>query len=997
MNARPEVDPDLTASLPTTVFEPPSAISDSQRRRALSSSQVGTWHRDLAVGIARVDASWCASVDIDPCEGADHLARWARRIHPDDVARFAQASEQLTASDTERRDFEAEYRILTRASQWLWILQRGRVTRTDSTGQPVEAAGICIDIDARKRAEVEAHENESRLATALWGAQAAFWQWHIPSDSAVRSPLWFAMTGYTAETWEDRPQPWTSRVHPDDLPRVSELIDAHLEGRTQSLELSYRIACADGAWKWILDRGRVVEWDFDGHPTAALGVSMDIDAQKQAELQLRSSEARLETAIWGAGVGLYELDCKRGVTRWLNDWCTRFDIDPCAGDGHVDRWDSNIHPEDLTVARARFSGHLAGTEEYYDAEYRIRTRSGAWRWLFERGRVVEHDEQGEPLRLVGTCMDIHERKTAELQVEESKRRLQMALEGARGCLWEFDVERQQYNDAYYELLGVDPREGRLQENFWTQRAHPDDVDRVLDAERELLAGRLHRLSLEYRIRHADGSWRWMVDRFRGADRDDQGVARLMIGFTVDITDEVEVREALRASENVLRLVAENSSDWLMLFDCDLVCTFSNRGLRGRSAADLVGHVMGDLLPEKYRTSAVAAAREVIETGRPRKFEQRVEAPNRAARFLDVHYRRARHGPVVTGLVLTAADVTDRVQQQQALSTQAQIMQTMSEAVLLIDVDYVVRLANPAFDAMACAAVGSLVGTRIDALLAQNVTDHIEFGPRIREEWAREEGQTVVTREFDWRRPDGVVRRMIGNFMPLLIGGEELILAVYFDISRQRGLERELLDVANREQQRIGSDLHDGLGQELTGIAMMLRGMTSAARAGRPPTHDALEELTQLVQSTIQTTRGLVRGIAPARVQEGGLAGALNALAEQLTAQSGVAVTFRNEWPVTRAIADQPATHLYRLAQEAVTNALRHGEPTAVTMTLRAAQKSLILEVVDDGRGFPERSNPETGFGLRTMRSRAKVLGGELVLVSSTSTGVSIRCVVPVDF
>jgi PAS domain S-box-containing protein len=529
-----------------------AGLSDSQQRRALASAQVGSWSRDFATGTARVDPLWCHALGLDPCEGDDHLQRWMRRVHPDDAARLQRAGDELACAGREAADFDVEYRLLTDDSRWLWVLQRGRVCRRAADGTPLLAAGICLDIDARKRAEVEIHESESQLATALWGAQAAFWRYHVPSDSAVRSPLWYAMTGYSREQWDSVPKPWTSRLHPDDRASIDTLIAEHLGGQTQSIEVRYRMRCADGSWKWIMDRGRVVEWDFDGRPIHAIGVSLDIDAQKRAELELRSSEARLETAIWGAGVGLYELDCATGATRWLNDWCERFDIEPCGGVDHVDRWDANIHPDDLPAARARFTGHLEGREEYYDAEYRLRTRSGAWRWLFERGRVSDRDAEGRPLRLVGTCMDIDARKRVEVGAEDTHRRLELALESAQGVLWEWDVAREQYNDAYYELHGVPAAEGRKDPEFWSHRVHADDRERVLEAERELIAGRIDSFNARYRVRHADGSWRWMVDRFRAAARDEHGRATRLIGVATDITDDVEMRAALRAAEAAAR-------------------------------------------------------------------------------------------------------------------------------------------------------------------------------------------------------------------------------------------------------------------------------------------------------------------------------------------------------------------------------------------------------------------------------------------------------------
>src|SRR5581483_4617864 len=287
-------------------------------------TQVGTWHWDFAARICAVDPLWCESLGLDPCRGANHLEEWARRIHPDDVAEFQRKRDAVRLGRLER--FEIEYRVLVEERRWLWLLQRGRVVVRGSDGHVLRVAGICIEIDERKRAEVALQENEARLATALWGARAAFWQLQVATDVAVMSPLWFAMTGYTREQWESIPNPWLSRIHPDDRSGVQLQIRKHLSGQSTSIEAEYRIRTASGEWKWMLTRGRAVAWDFEGKATSAIGVSLDIDAQKRAERELRSSEARLETAVWGAGMGLWELDFRTDNTRWYSDWCDRLEL-----------------------------------------------------------------------------------------------------------------------------------------------------------------------------------------------------------------------------------------------------------------------------------------------------------------------------------------------------------------------------------------------------------------------------------------------------------------------------------------------------------------------------------------------------------------------------------------------------------------------------------------------------------------------------------------------
>jgi PAS domain S-box-containing protein len=1097
--------------------EPTDPTADSQRRRTLAAAQIGAWSRNLGTGAGHVDPAWCQSLGLDPCQGDDHFERWARRIHPDDAGRFLRSSADLLSAPAAKAEFELEYRILTLDSRWLWIMQRGRITRRSSDGRPLEAAGICIEIDARKRAEVEAQENESRLATALWGAQASFWQIHRPSDTAIRSPLWYAMTGYSREAWEDRPKPWFSRIHPEDQAAVQRLIDEHLDGRSQSLELKYRIRCANGAWKWIMDRGRVVEWDFDGQPISAIGVSMDIDEQKRAEIALRSSEMRLETAIWGAGVGLYELDCVSGATRWLNDWCERFDLEPCDGPDHVDRWDSNIHPEDLPAARARFSAHLEGREEYYDAEYRIRTRSGTWRWLFERGRVVERAAGGAALRLVGTCMDIDERKRAEVAAEASQQRLQFALEGARGCLWEWDVERQIFNDAYYLLHGVDPAEGRKDPEFWRRRAHPDDVARISDADAAVIEGRLEFCNCDYRIRHGDGQWRWMVDRFRAEARDVNGRATRLVGFAIDVTAEVSAREALRQSQSLLTAVTVNTPAWLLLLDREYRIRFINRKFRGRSVEELIGEpflqfvdadaerrlrelydavladgearaadidfihaddvmrtydhrvapvlqdgvvtglsiagtditekreaerrlrrsdamlatlassvrelltlfdrnlrcvfvnrpvatlplesyigcTLAELAPAGYVQQAVDAAWDVLANGTVHVIEQSIPTASGQQRHIETRLQPAREGGEITGVVVIGMDVTERVKQRESLRTQGQLMSMMREAVLLVRDDYIVVQTNPAFDALLCAAPGTLNGQMIRPLFEAAVGDVEAFHRSILAE--RREFVEHVTREFDWRRPDGVKLRLIGTFTPVQIDGVMNTLAVYVDVTQERALERQILESASREQRRLSSDLHDGLGQELTGVALMLRSVAAGLVDGKPTSRERLDEIVGLVNHAIESTRMLARGLAPVSSDQGGLAGALQTLADSLAATQEVEIAFRNAVAAPLRMNDEDATHLFRIAQEAVTNALRHADATRIDISLDRENDALVMAVSDNGQGFPEdHSEKREGLGIRTMQFRASAVRALLEVRQTRGYGVTVRCRVPVE-
>ncbi len=461
-------------------------------------------------------------------------------------------------------------------------------------------------------------------------------------------------------------------------------------------------------------------------------------------------DARLTAAAGAAGIGLWEIDLVADRASWLGDWCERLSLDPCEGARHVERWTARVHPDDVGELARRLDAHLAGAlEAFYEVEYRIRDSAGHWRWLLERGRVTERAPDGAAQRVAGIRMDIEARKEAEQALLGSRKRLEVALESARGGLWDLDVEagEPRHADFFHRLLGIEGTQ-REAPQLWSSRIHPDDGPRVREAMQRTIDGATQLYEAEYRLRHSDGAWRWVLDRGRALERDDSGRARRLVGFIIEIPD-------------------------------------------------------------------------------------------------------------------------------------------------------------------------------------------------------------------------------------------------------PHGLEREIIAISSREQQRIGNDLHDGLGQDLTGIALMLRGIGAQLRREGSAVCGDIEDVIGLVNVAIGNTRALARGLSPVSAERDGLAAALQALAARATERYGIPVTFEARLARSPPLDETAATHLYRIAQEALTNALRHSLATAVTILLAASAGEVQLQVTDNGCGFSsaalERSD---GLGLKIMRQRAQMLGGSLACTNGQAGGATVRCTYP---
>jgi PAS domain S-box-containing protein len=225
------------------------------------------------------------------------------------------------------------------------------------------------------------------------------------------------------------------------------------------------------------------------------------------------------------------------------------------------------------------------------------------------------------------------------------------------------------------------------------------------------------------------------------------------------------------------------------------------------------------------------------------------------------------------------------------------------------------------------------------------------------------------------------------------GGQAAELVFALDVTERRAFGQALIEAIAGEQRRIGQEIHDGLGQELTGLALSARALANRAERERDAIAGDLDQLAALATSCIQDSRRIVQGLSPLTDADGNLEAALGALAER-SSLSGTAVHFRSrqEAPLTSELKIR--NHLYRIAQEAVQNALKHSGASAIEIELWTRADRVRLAILDNGQGVPTDRTPGVGIGMRTMRFRASAIGGKLSMGQRDGGGNSVVCEVP---
>ncbi len=215
----------------------------------------------------------------------------------------------------------------------------------------------------------------------------------------------------------------------------------------------------------------------------------------------------------------------------------------------------------------------------------------------------------------------------------------------------------------------------------------------------------------------------------------------------------------------------------------------------------------------------------------------------------------------------------------------------------------------------------------------------------------------------------------------------------FDVTELRRLEREVIEVASRERQRLSSDLHEGLGQELTGVSLLARSLERAVARGQADAGDLVAEIIGHINRAIEVTREIARGLSPVRIERGSLSVALVRLAGEAQRRLRVAVGVRS-LPEDIEVSGVAADHLYRIADEAVTNAARHSGCRRVDIRLERDAGVLRLSVSDDGCGLSADAAGGAGLGLKMMAYRARLLGASFSIDPADGGGTRVTVSVP---
>ena len=296
---------------------------------------------------------------------------------------------------------ETEYRIRDRAGILRFIHCTGTYEETQSGLKRL--VGVCRDVTEQRLAE-------QRLNQAMRISHIGLWDWNVHSNLIEASETYYTMLGYEPSGEPIDHGNRTRILHPDDAKRALATLDDHLAGKTPIYKSEHRLRCNDGSWRWVQDVGEVIERDSTQRPLRMIGVHIDIQ-------ELKEMTARLEMTISSANAGLWDWNITNNTIATNDLWHKMLGETVCPNTISEEHFFSLLHPGDIRTTVSAIEAALGREAKQYNVEFRFRCADGSYKWIHSTGQVIERDENGKAVRMIGQHSDVDAHRKALSSVE----------------------------------------------------------------------------------------------------------------------------------------------------------------------------------------------------------------------------------------------------------------------------------------------------------------------------------------------------------------------------------------------------------------------------------------------------------------------------------------------------------------------------------------------------------------------------------------------------
>ena len=595
--------------------------------------------------------------------------------------------------------------------------------------------------------------------------------------------------------------------------------------------------------------------------------------------------------------------------------------------------------------------------------------------------------------LAASLRDVTDRCKAEHDLRESHILFHHVLEGTGDAIFMYDTEGRflLHNSVGAELLpaGQGQVAGKKIEEVF-----PLELAQFVCGQNALVLSTGRTISYELVMETSQGSRTMLVQK--GVYRNHRNEAVGVIGIARDITERKRAEEKLQQSERRFRALIEKSSDCVFLIAEDTTILYASP-----SSKEISGFLPEELIGTNgliwFHPDDLQEARRQLEAllqtpGSSSHGEFRHLCKDGEWRWMECVNTNLLHDPSVSAIVVNARDITASKEDERKLRRFKAIVESSIDAIMSIDLDAKVTSWNPAAQRIFGYSEEVILGRDFRILVPEDrLQETSEFLDRVLRGKGTRDYETV-------RLGNGGKRIEVSITLSPVLDSERRIVgatAIVRDITERRKLEKQVLEISDFEKRRIGQDLHDDLCQHLVGISMIGNLLHSELfQLGIKQAEDA-RKITEMIRNAVDHARILARGLTPLNMAHGGLMAGLETLIANT--EQMFRIPWSLECPEAVHIEDpEVAIHLFRIAQEALHNAVKHSNGSKVVVRMEQAEDTLRITVRDDGIGLMDTAKQSTGggLGMHTMYYRARIIGAKLEIVKNAEGGATVVCRLP---
>ncbi len=858
--------------------------------------------------------------------------------------------------------------------------------------------------------EAKVAERTSALAEAQQIARLGSWQWTIKENVMAWSDELYRIYGLRPQEILITYEGFLHRVHPEDRDMVHRAVQSACDHHVP-FSLDHRVIRPDGDIRIIHARGEVL-LDSLGKPLRMIGTGQDVTEQRIAEEARRESDVQYRR-LFEAAQDIILTMSPDGVITSLNpafETITGWPRSEWQGRPFV----AMLHPDDVPSAIDRFERIVSG--EYLPRhQWRVLASSGEY--LIMELLTTAETHQGRVTGLLGIARDVTRRVRAEEALRESETRFR--------SIWENSADGMRLTDANGKIVGVNQAFCRIVGmNSEQLMGKPvtitvpagEDSPEMLRKYRKKFAERSIEARVEQELRLPSGKSRILdvTSSFVELDRGDA----LLLGIFRDITERKQAEKVIKESEERYRTVVETAVDAIVMIDEQsriLAINSAAERIFGHNTAEMLGRELTMLMPEFLRSIHKAGIERYVATGKKHISWDGIELTglHKSGREIPVEISFGefiKEGKrIFAGII---HDITERNQAEERIRMLAHTITNMNESVRITDLENNIIFVNTAF-------VKSY-GYEREELIGKSISKVRLRGPGLTD-------QEIIraTLAGGWQG-ELTNRRKNGEEFPIRISTTALydrqntpvaLVGISQDITEEKRLQHELEEVTRQrtedlrafgasvqsaqeeERRRIARELHDDFGQRLSGLKLNIEVFEDSVSDRK--TLSKLAHVKKQIDTMINEIRRTSAALHPSALDDFGLTIAVQLLCREIEKSHRIKVRFQAKNLDTQRYPPPTEIALFRIAQEALSNAARHAMATGISLQLAAADEAIHLTIEDNGKGFNVNSvhakkGSARGLGLISMRERSENLGGSYEVTSAPSKGTKVHVTIPVS-